>query len=682
VAVVLAVACLVLLAMNTAFMDAGKILFDCIGTVAVVGFSAIGWLIASRLPSNAIGWLLCVTGVLLAGSLAAEQYALYGLATAPGSLPAVRQIGSLAGLLMILAAIQLVLLVLVFPDGRLPSRRWRPVLGGVCFMLAGAVLQGLQQGRIDGGFTNALVDAGVGYANPTGYFPQHGWFSDLLAGLAVIAVATICLTIISVFWRRRGAGRELRQQLAWLAYVGALTIAWVCLLGVAGLLFHGANNMLGTLIWGLMVLTPVVGIPVACAVAVLRYRLYDLDVVVRKTVVAGLVTAGFTAIYAVIVVGIGAITGRSGNSGLTFAAAAIAAVVFQPLRARAALIADGLVYGKRATPYEVLSDFAGRIAGTYSTEEVLPAIARMIAEATGAERAEVWLRSGGTERLETAWPAVVNGDGSAGARPSADLIRRFPVEHRGELLGALQVACSPREPLTPAGERLVRDAAAQAGLVLRNVGLIEDLRSSRQRIVAAADEARRGLERNLHDGAQQQLVALKITLGLARQVAAESSGELASLLTDTEHQAEQALADLRDLAHGIYPPLLADLGLAAALDAQARKAPVPVTVEAAGIGRYTQDLEAALYFSILEALQNVAKYAEASAARISLCEDGGMVAFTVADDGKGFDQATTRMGSGVQGIADRLAALGGSLEVSSSPGQGTRVAGSVPAIAG
>ena len=143
--------------MNTAHMNDGKILFDCIGAAAVLGFSAIGWLIARRLPGNAIGWLLCVTGVLLAGSLATEQYALYGLATAPGSLPAVRQIGSLSGLLMILAAIQLVFLVLVFPDGHLPSRRWRPVLWGAYLTLAGAVLQGLQQGRIDGGLTNALV---------------------------------------------------------------------------------------------------------------------------------------------------------------------------------------------------------------------------------------------------------------------------------------------------------------------------------------------------------------------------------------------------------------------------------------------------------------------------------------------------------------------------------------------
>ena len=146
------------------------------------------------------------------------------------------------------------------------------------------------------------------------------------------------------------------------------------------------------------------------------------------------------------------------------------------------------------------------------------------------------------------------------------------MEHHGERLGTLRVTCSPREPLTPAGERLVRDVAAQAGLVLRNVGLIEDLRASRQRLVTAADEARRGLERNLHDGAQQQLVALRISLGLARQVVASAPDEAADLLAQTEGQAEEALAELRELAHGIYPPLLADLGLRGALEAQAAKA--------------------------------------------------------------------------------------------------------------
>jgi signal transduction histidine kinase len=255
------------------------------------------------------------------------------------------------------------------------------------------------------------------------------------------------------------------------------------------------------------------------------------------------------------------------------------------------------------------------------------------------------------------------------------------VEHQGEQLGALRITSSPREPLTPAGERLVRDVAAQAGLVLRNVALIEDLRASRQRLVTAADEARRRLERNLHDGAQQQLVALKITLQLARQVVADSPGEAAELLAQTEREAQDALEELRDLARGIYPPLLADLGLPAALEAQARKAPLPVTVQAPGITRYPQDVEAAVYFCVLEALQNVSKYAQAPAARVTLGHDGQCLTFTVADDGRGFDQAATPAGSGVQGMADRLAALGGILDVSSAPGRGTRVTGRLPARA-
>jgi signal transduction histidine kinase len=472
-----------------------------------------------------------------------------------------------------------------------------------------------------------------------------------------------------------------------------LAVAWFVLLVLSGLTGSG-NGPLGTLLWALLVLTPIVGIPVASAVAVLKYRLYDLDVVVRRTVVAGLVAAAFTAIYAVVVVAAGAVTGRSGSSVLTFAAAALAAVALQPVRTRAGLLADRLVYGGRATPYEVLSGFADRIAGTYSTEDVLPQMARMLAEATGAERAEVWLRSGGAEHLEAAWPQQLpapgaarppgTSDAAAGSPPAdpaataGERTRDFAVEHRGERLGTLRLTCSPREPLTPAGERLVLDVAAQAGLVLRNVGLIDDLRASRQRLITAADEARRRLERNLHDGAQQQLVALRISLGLARQVLVSAPDEAADLLAQTEGQAVEALAELRELAHGIYPPLLADLGLRGALQAQARKAAVPVTVEADTVGRYSQETEAALYFCILEALQNVAKYAQASAARVTLSQDGPDLAFTVADDGRGFDQPATPMGTGVQGMSDRLAALGGSIEITSAPGHGTRVTGRVP----
>jgi signal transduction histidine kinase len=412
--------------------------------------------------------------------------------------------------------------------------------------------------------------------------------------------------------------------------------------------------------------------------------------VVRKTVVAALVAAAFTAIYALAVVAAGAVTDRPGSSPLTFAAAALAAVLLQPIRVRAGQLADRLVYGKRATPYEVLSGFSGQMAGTYSVADVLPRMARMLGEATGAERAEVWMRTGGTERLAATWPAQDQPAAPAAPPPAAALqadmtqngrAHIFEVEHQGERLGSLRVTSSPREPLTPAGERLVRAVAGQAGLVLRNARLIEDLRASRQRLVAAADQARRGLERDLHDGAQQQLVALRITLGLARQVVQGSPEEAAALIEQTERAAGEALAELRDLARGIYPPLLADVGLRGALEAQAHKAPLPVTIEADASGRYPQEIEAALYFAIGEALQNVAKYAQATAARVTLCRDGRFLTFTVEDDGKGFDRTKTPMGTGLQGMSDRMAALGGTLEITSVPGHGTRVTGRVPASA-
>jgi signal transduction histidine kinase len=581
------------------------------------------------------------------------------------------------------ALVLLFLLILLFPDGRLPSRRWRPVLWAILAAAVGWLAAQLQAGTtISGGITNAVQAAGAAYPNPLGIFPRHGWFSALIGVSFVLLLITGVLAVASVFVRRRGASAELRQQLAWLGYVGVLTALWAAVLVVGSLLLPTGTSLLGTLIWSFLVITPVAGIPLACAVAVLRYRLYDLDVVVKKTVVAGLVAAAFTAIYALVVVALGAATGHSGDSALTFAAAALAAVALQPVRARAGLLADRLVYGRRASPYEVLSEFAGQIAGTYSTEEVLPAMAQMVAEATGAERAEVWLASGGAERLETAWPVTAGPPGAPAAAEPDGRTRAFAVKHRGELLGALRVTSSPREPLTPAGERLVSDVAAQAGLVLRNVVLIEDLRASRQRIVTAADQARRALERDLHDGAQQQLVALKISLSLARQAMAAASGDTAELLAQTERQAEEALKDLRELAHGIYPPLLADQGLPAALEAQARKAAVAVSIETPGLSRYPQDVEAAVYFCILEALQNVAKYAQAPAAQVTLRQDSQHLTFTVADNGKGFDPATTPIGTGLQGITDRLAAIGGSIDIASTPGHGTRITGQVPATRG
>jgi signal transduction histidine kinase len=214
--------------------------------------------------------------------------------------------------------------------------------------------------------------------------------------------------------------------------------------------------------------------------------------------------------------------------------------------------------------------------------------------------------------------------------------------------------------------------------VLRNATLIEDLKASRQRLVAAQNEERRRIERNIHDGAQQQLVALAVKLKLADSLVGKDEERAHAMLADLQTDTGQALEDLRDLARGIYPPLLADKGLGAALESQARKSAVPVAVETDGIGRYPQEAEAAVYFSCLEALQNVAKYADASHATVRLAQANGILSFEVVDDGRGFDPAAASRGSGLQGIADRLAALGGKMEIRSASGDGTIVAGSLP----
>jgi signal transduction histidine kinase len=310
-------------------------------------------------------------------------------------------------------------------------------------------------------------------------------------------------------------------------------------------------------------------------------------------------------------------------------------------------------------------------------------MAAILGEAVGASRAVVWLRVGrewrpvGLAPAEAEAPQPVR---AAGDRmPALPADAAVEIRDQGELLGALTVSMPANDSMGPSKERLVRDLASQAGLVLRNVRLIEELRASRQRLVAAQDEERRRLERNIHDGAQQQLVALTVKLRLLEQIASRDPAKVAEMAGQLQAETTEALEDLRDLARGIYPPLLADQGLSAALEAQARKSTLPVTVESAELGRFPQDVEAAIYFSCLEALQNVAKYAQASRVTISLDRSNGRLSFAVTDDGIGFDPDASTYGTGLQGIADRIDALGGTLEIQSTVGGGTTLQGTVTA---
>jgi signal transduction histidine kinase len=414
-------------------------------------------------------------------------------------------------------------------------------------------------------------------------------------------------------------------------------------------------------------------------------------VIISRAVVYGLLSAAFTVVYAGIVLGIGTFAGHRGGPLLTVAAAVCIAVLFQPLRHRFQRFANRLVYGERATPYQVLADFAEDMAGQLDFTEAVDRMVSVLAGATGADRAEAWIRVGPQLRPAAVWPresdplpAVPLGPG--GALPPLEYASRaVAVRHSGELLGALSLRKPRNEPLTGAEDTLLQHLASQAGLVLRNAQLtadlratIEELQASRRRLVETQDAERRKIERNLHDGAQQQLIALKIQLGLLED-SAEDPAAIRQITPMLRDGLGTALDDLRDLARGIYPPLLAEQGLIAALHAQAHKTPLPVLIEADGIGRYPPDTETTVYFCTLEALQNIAKYAGATQAAIRLdCPDDSLQV-TITDNGAGFDTTKAPRGSGLQGMADRLAALGGTLDIRSQPGHGTTLSCQLPA---
>jgi signal transduction histidine kinase len=641
--------------------------------IAFSMYGAVGALIVGRDRRNRIGLLLLGASFLTASSFVAGEVFTYAVDGGRSGwwVVILGFLSNFGWLLGIIATV--VLLPLLFPDGHLPSARWRPLLWlivGLLFMFSISLLFGQK----------TLMGSGdVTIPNPL-YVPVVGGLPNLDPVIAILFPAIFAAGIVSLVLRfRRSTGVE-RQQIKWVVFGLA-----VALVGIISTSFSSQDTVLNALVGGLTFLM----FPLTVGIAVLRFHLYDLDVVVRKTLIYGAFALFATLIYLAVVVGVGVWLGRD-NSFLTMVAAVVVALTFQPARARLTRFANRLVYGERATPYEVLSEFSERVGGAYADEDVLPRMARILGEGIGAERADVWLAVDGELRDVAAWPTDVTGrlpiplpNGSVPQIEGMD--RVYPVEQAGQLLGALAVRKPSSDPVSPSDEKLIADLASQAGLVLSNVRLTEalkarldDLKAAQKRLVSAQDAERRRLERNIHDGAQQQLVALAVKLKLADGLIERDAQKARELVGQLQGETHAALEDLRDLARGIYPPLLADKGLVAALEAQARKSGLPVEVHADAIARYPQDVEAAVYFSCLEAMQNIAKYASASSASVTIAERGHSLLFTVADDGRGFDPTATTDGSGLQGIADRVGALDGQVTVTSSPGSGTTIEGRLP----
>jgi signal transduction histidine kinase len=647
--------------------------------VLAILLGTVGAVVASRRPENPIGWIFLLAGALSGVQALAADYARWAIVV-EGDRPAG---GAWGAWLLEWVWIPIVMAILgavaIFPDGRTLSRRWTVALWVTGVLGAASMVM-----------VASVPDLSFlpGYPNPLGDWGPSVETAETTMSLFLLFALVCAASVVVRFRRSRG---DERQQMKWLAVSASLMALSLTFFGVLAIAL-GSSEAYGFDWAENLIVLSFFAIPISMGIAILKYRLYDIDVVINKAVVYGALAAFIGLVYVGIVAGVGAVVGTAGNAFLSAVAAAVVALAFQPVRRWAQHLANRVVFGERATPYEVLAEFGERLGGAYSTEDVLPRMARVLGEGTGAAHAEVWLAVEGELRRAATWPA--DPDGTAEV-PEGD--RTVEVRHQGDLLGALSVTKAPGETVTPSEEKLLQDLASQAGLVLRNARLTEELRlrldeishqatelrASRQRLVAAQDQERRRIERNIHDGAQQQLVALAIRLRLAEQMADRDAAKTKELLTQLHADTTEALDSLRDLARGIYPPLLADHGLAEALSAQARKAVIPteVSVDSVEGRRFPQEVEAAVYFCCLEAMQNVSKYAGASRSWIRLRHDGERLRFEVQDDGAGFDPARTPRGAGLVNMGDRLAALDGSIEVRSSPGGGTTVAGEVPAEA-
>ena len=650
--------------------------------IIAVGFGSLAWVAFRTQPRNGEVWALAWAAFFGAVSAASVAIVvLWGEASFPefsvdfvGTLtPSELPLGvALAVQTVTWAFIPAFLLVLtlgllLFPDGRPPSPRWRWVGWYSVVTIALAVVPWIWLGR-----PSSTV--------PLSSTAEAGTPGQLTGVFLAFALLAAVLSVAALVVRYRQSSGVTRRQIRWVALGASLLVATLVMSSVV----EGVTAESFTVSDSLILVGEALLI-LSFWIAITKYRLYDIDLVISKTVTYGALALFITAVYVAIVIGVGTLIGQGDepNLALAIGATALVALLFEPIRSRVQHWANRLVYGERSTPYAVLSGLTARLSEADSNEQALARLAELLASGTGAEEAVVWLRVGDQLRPEAATssvtpPAVPI---QSGGLPELPGDAAEPIEHGGELLGALSIRKNKADPVTPADQRLLEDVAAGAGLLVRNIRLnaelaarATELRSSRRRLVAAQDAERRRLERNLHDGAQQQVVALKVKLGLARTLAErEDVPQVAEAVGDLAGDAQRAVDGMRAAARGIYPPLLEAEGVRAALIAAGRDASISVDVQSDGFGRYPPEIEATIYFCVLEALRSMR---DTDTAQVRLADNGEMVAFSVRGASAG-----SSPGHGLTAVADRVEALGGTLKVEPVPGGGTVIIGHLPATA-
>jgi signal transduction histidine kinase len=650
---------------------------------------AIAGLVAARYSDrpaervNPYALLIAADSLLAAIALTAGRLAQRESVHSYG---AARSIATIAALLVTAASFHL---LLSLPNGQLPGSGRRTA---VYIVYGAALITGVA--FVVGSDTFSLLEGGISWS-----------------------VAAICALVPTRLRYASAVGHD-RERLQWFA-VGVVMAASVALVVAVLHVLIDWPRSLGAVAAASTVLLPIS----LMAGESQRLAQQGARMLVRALTVFGFV-AMVSAIYLVVVLGLGHKPDDAAQRtilGLSLLATGVAALAFVPARERFAGSATRFVYGARQAPDEVLRTFGSRLTRAIPMDELLLQLAESLRKTMGLVSAEVYTGMG--EVLEravsvpdsgplslvvssrerpvvtragvsgSAWasvwlPALLNG------REQAQL-RVAPISHAGELLGLVVVErVAGDTAFSEDDDRVLTDLARQVGLAFHNSQLdtalqttldelrkqADALRESRARIVASGDAERRRVERNLHDGAQQHLVALAVNLRLARDIIVDDPAAGAEMLEELAGEVQETIQELRELAHGIYPPLLVDSGLVEALRAAANRNPLSVDVVAEGIGRYSSETEAAVYFCCLEALQNAAKHAVNAEVEVRLWEESGGLLFSVSDNGPGFDVEKAQRGHGYVNMADRLGAIGGTVRWESEIGQGSRVNGSVPLL--
>ncbi len=542
--------------------------------------------------------------------------------------------------------------------------------------------------------------------------------ADRVPAVAAVAASVVVALLIGLpvaHQRYRASTGVARQRLQLVGCATAIIVEVALVVAALRLLVDWPSHA-GEVAAGATVL-----VPLALAGGTSTKISRNVDRVLVHTVSATGLTAVVVLVYLVIVIGLGRAPADSERTLLVLSmlAAAVASIAYVPARERLAESANRLVYGERHPPDEVLRTWGSRLSRSIPMDELLLQLAESLRKVLSLRRAEIW--TGTPDRLElvvsvpdrSAPPLLLSAKeqpviARAGVTGNAWLevwlpsmlegrdaaqLRVAPAAHSGTLLGLLVVErAADGDTFTDEDDRVLTELARQVGLALHNVQLDsalqeslenlrlanDDLQASRARIVATGDAERRKIERNLHDGAQQHLVALAVNLRLTKDMLSDDPEGAAEMLDALADAVKETIQELRNLAHGIYPPLLMDSGLPEALRAAANRSPLGVGVEIEGVGRYPSEVEAAVYFCCLEALQNAGKHAPESEVRISVRDQDGTLAFEVTDDGPGFDVTAARSGHGFMNMSDRLGAIGGTVDWRSTPGEGTTIAGTIP----